>query len=210
MSENSQETHLTACHECDLLLHLPHGSTNTRTRCPRCGYTLVVHHKDGLIAPFCASMAALILFLPANFFPLMAIRIGELRQDATIWEGISLMWAEEFYWVSFMVLLTAILVPAIELTLLFVVSLLALLRRGRRTMIFSLKWLQRLTDWGMLEVYMIAILVSIVKLVDLADLITDLGLYFFSGLLLMTTYAFSKFDPHQVWEVIDEMDKRPR
>jgi paraquat-inducible protein A len=201
---SSAHSHLTACHECDLLVEIPHQKEGSRLRCPRCGYVIADTPQDALNKTIAAALAALLLFFPANFLPIMAIKIGSLGQNTTVLEGAVLMWQEEYFWVAFMVVLTAFLVPLAELTLLLTICLLTKLRRGMSYVVKLLKIYQKIRSWGMLEVYMFGILVSIVKLVDLADLQINGGLYCFAGLLFCATYAAASFDPHEVWEIVDE------
>ncbi|GAA5216004.1 paraquat-inducible protein A [Corallincola platygyrae] len=201
----SAKGHLIACHECDLLVELPHHKVGTRLTCPNCGYVLCDSRHEALTKTLAASLAALILFIPANFLPIMAIKIGEFGQSTTVLEGARLMWRGEYYWVAFMVLLTAFIVPLLELSLLASISILAKLRKGIRFVAMATKTYQKIRSWGMLEVYMFGILVSIVKLVDLADLVVNGGLYCFSGLLFCATYAAASFDPHEVWEIVDDV-----
>ncbi|TAA47153.1 paraquat-inducible protein A [Corallincola spongiicola] len=196
--------HLTACHECDLLVNLPHERVGYRLKCPCCGYVIVDTRYDALGKTLAASLAALLLFIPANLLPIMAINIGDMGQSTTVLQGAKLMWQAEYFWVAFMVVLTAFIVPLLELSLLLSITVLAKLRRGMGFVVSAVKVYQKIRSWGMLEVYMFGILVSIVKLVDLADLVVNGGLYCFGGLLFCSTYAAASFDPHEVWEIVDE------
>ncbi|MOA09323.1 Paraquat-inducible protein A [compost metagenome] len=56
----------------------------------------------------------------------------------------------------------------------------------------------------MLEVYLMGILVSIVKLVDMADLTLGIGLFCFIGLLLSQIWLEVTMSPHQIWEALED------
>jgi paraquat-inducible protein A len=45
---------------------------------------------------------------------------------------------------------------------------------------FVFKWYHRIDEWGMLEVYMLSIIVALVKLRDMAEVILGLGFYLYN------------------------------
>jgi paraquat-inducible protein A len=63
-----------------------------------------------------------------------------------------------------------------------------------------------LREWGMLEVYLMGILVAIVKLIDMADLSLGVGLVCFVALLLVQIWLEVTMSPHQIWEALSGED----
>ena len=59
---------------------------------------------------------------------------------------------------------------------------------------------QKLNTWGMLEVYMLSLLIAFTKLGDLADVIAGIGLYSFAGLMLVSVFCSVTLDEHEVWD----------
>ena len=57
---------------------------------------------------------------------------------------------------------------------------------------------------GMLEIYMLGILVSIMKLKDLAQLSYGVGLFCFSALLTVTIFTAIGLDEHRYWSLLSE------
>lgn len=62
----------------------------------------------------------------------------------------------------------------------------------------------------MLEVYLFGILVSIVKLVDLAELHLGVGLACFVALMLAQVWLEVTMSQHQVWDALSEEDEHAR
>ena len=62
---------LLACPECDLLQRLPPEGAPGRVRCRRCNH--VLHHAghDVIAVPLALGVAALVLFILSNVFPLL-------------------------------------------------------------------------------------------------------------------------------------------
>jgi paraquat-inducible protein A len=53
--------------------------------------------------------------------------------------------------------------------------------------------------WSMLDVFVVAILISLVKLGDLANITTGAGLVAFTGVVVLTMIASYHFDPRHDW-----------
>ena len=83
--------------------------------------------------------------------------------------------------------------------------LLAPLRLGRIAPGFAL--LLRVVDhaspWGMIEVFMLGIVVSLVKLAHLASVIPGIGLWGFAALMLVSIAAAASYDAHDLWTRYD-------
>ncbi|MFP3409671.1 paraquat-inducible protein A, partial [Pseudomonas sp. SIMBA_065] len=62
---------LVACHECDLLLRKPVLQCDEKAECPRCGYELYAHRHNVVNRSLALVLTALLLFVPANFLPIM-------------------------------------------------------------------------------------------------------------------------------------------
>ena len=79
---------LVGCHECDLLMIKPHLALGESANCPRCGFQLFGHNDQVIRRSLALVIAALLLFIPACFFPIMDINVlGQTSQD-TVWSGV--------------------------------------------------------------------------------------------------------------------------
>ena len=70
---------LVACHECDLLMRKPQLADGESAQCPRCGYELFSHRHQVVRRSLALVMAALLLYIPANFLPIMQLNL--LRRE---------------------------------------------------------------------------------------------------------------------------------
>ncbi|MDW9226425.1 paraquat-inducible A family protein [Burkholderia cepacia] len=57
---------------------------------------------------------------------------------------------------------------------------------------------------GMIEVFMLGILVTIVKMVSLARVVPDAALFAFAALTLMIAVVLM-FDPRTLWDIADDL-----
>jgi paraquat-inducible protein A len=195
---------LIACHECDLLMRKPELALEQKASCPRCGYDLCAHRAQVERRSLALVLTALVLFLPANFLPIMQLTLlGQTTRD-TVWSGVLGLWHGGMEVIALVVFLCSMAVPLLKL--LCQLSVLLCIR-WRRALSWG-TWLYRsyhhLREWGMLEVYLIGILVSIVKLVDMAELTLGPGLFCFVGLLLAQVWLEMTMSPHQIWDALEE------
>ena len=67
---------------------------------------------------------------------------------------------------------------------------------------FVFRILRRIQTWSMMEVFMISILVSLVKLAGMARIVPGIALWSFVALIPMMAAANASLDPHLVWNRI--------
>jgi len=65
-------------------------------------------------------------------------------------------------------------------------------------------WLYKFIDavgpWAMLDVFLLAVLVALVKLNALAKVVPGPGLFAFTMVVVLTMLASAAFDPKLIWE----------
>jgi paraquat-inducible protein A len=198
---------LTACHACDLLIEKHHILPGSKAACPRCRTPINEPKADTVNRTLAVAITGLILFVPAIFFPILTMTILGKTSVNTLVEGVIGIYLEGFYLVSFMVLAFSIVVPFLRLFFLLIVLLQVKLHFYSRYLPGFFRSFGHLESWDTVEVYMLAILVAVVKLLDLAKIHVGPGLYCFVGLLLANTLASTMLDKKQVWKNIEELCK---
>lgn len=195
---------LIACHECDLLLReiaLPPGRVAC---CPCCGAALYRNQPDSIKRSLALAVASAVLYLIANLFPILGINLQGNGNAVTLLQAVHDLWNQDMHLVSSLTFVTAILVPALELAMML--YLLIPLNFGRVPAGVSLimRLLQAIKPWGMIEVFMLGILVSLVKLVQDFKIIPGVALWSFGCLTLLLAALASSFNPRDVWMRLDE------
>jgi len=165
-----------ACHECDLLLARPEVPPGGVAQCPRCGSTLFAQSVNSIERSLALAIAGLILFLPANIYPLLTLEVVGIHQNQTVFSSAMSLYDDGLWMVALLILLFVILVPLVKLLLLLYVSASLHGRTLWRGTALALRSYQHLDEWGMLEVYLLGIAVAVVKLVDIASIETGIGL----------------------------------
>ena len=192
---------MTACHECDLLLRELSVPVSAGTvRCPRCGAVLYRVSRDALERSLALTCAALLLLLIGNLFPLVGLNIQGHHVETTVLGAARQLWRDDMPLISLVLLATTVLMPLIELGAL--VWLLLPLRSGRRPpgFVALFRALQLAHPWAMVEVFILGVLVSLVKLSHLADVLPGPAIWCFGALMLVLTALSSLFDSRALWQ----------
>ncbi|MGB5956219.1 paraquat-inducible protein A [Pseudomonas sp.] len=197
---------LVACHECDLLLRKPVLQHDEKAQCPRCGYELYAHRHNVVNRSLALVLTALLLFVPANFLPIMQLHLFGQTSDDTVWSGVLGLYNSQMRGVAVVVFLCSMAIPLAKLLCQLTVLLSIRLNVGRAYGLLFYRMYHHLRDWGMLEVYFMGVLVAIVKLVDLAELTVGLGLFCFISLLLIQVWLEVVMSPHQIWSALSGED----
>jgi paraquat-inducible protein A len=190
---------LIACHECDLLQRetaLPRGGI---ARCARCGAELYRSHPDSLERALGLTTGAIVLFVIANAFPIVGLEAqGQLIQT-TLFNTVRTLYDQDMKSVAALVLMTTIVMPAFQL--LAMAYLLLPLRFARVPPLFALvfRMLLAARPWGMVEVFMLGVLVSLVKLAHLAGVVPGIALWSFAALMLVMAAITANFDARALW-----------
>jgi paraquat-inducible protein A len=192
-----------ACQDCDLLHRigtLPRGGV---ARCRRCGAVLYRHKPNSLDRTLAMAIAGLVLFFVANGFPFLAFKMQGQRTETTLSTGIRELYAQDMWLLALVVLLTCIVIPFIQLMGMLYVLLPLKLNRlpWRLSSVFRL--VLTLRPWGMMEVFMLGILVSMVKLGEMATIVPGVALWSFALLIVVLTAASVSLDPKMVWDRLE-------
>ena len=194
---------LVACPDCDLLNRLAGPATATLL-CARCGAVLRRHRPDSIDRTLALVVAALLLFALANAFPFLAMQTGGLVQETTLLSGVHELWRQDLRLLAALVFCTCVLVPAAQLAGLLTILLpLQLGRRPPPGAARILRLVQAAAPWGMMEVFMLGILVALVKLGHMATIVPGVSVFSFAALIVVMAAALSTLDPALVWARLD-------
>ncbi|MBS0336772.1 MAG: PqiA/YebS family transporter subunit [Proteobacteria bacterium] len=188
-----------ACHACDgahRIVPVPEGG---KALCGRCGTQLYRNLPRSLDRSAALYLAALILFLLANTFPFVALKFGDRVQQTVLISGAFALQEAGMPEVGLLIALTSVVFPF--LTICGMLYLLLPLRLGIRPIWMTPVWrvVRTLTPWSLIGVFMLGLLVSVVKLQDLAEVIPGTAFFAFVGLLVVSAAAVASFDPAVLW-----------
>ena len=191
------------CPECDLILRVGELQRDQRAECPRCGHVITVAIGDALTRSLAFAVAAAVLLVAANSFPFMALKSQGLEQVMTLPRTAIALYRDGYGALAVLVLGPIVAVPALMLVTL--VALLVPIRRRQAApwLVPAARFLFLLSPWSMVEVFVIGVLVSLVKIGAMATVVLGVSFWAYVGFALCFTASISSLDRRQIWRDIE-------
>lgn len=164
-----------------------------------CGATLYREQPNSIERALSLIMAALVLLVIANILPFMTLEIEGREQSSTVMTGVLGLYAAGMWPLAGLVFAAAILMPLLKLLALLHVLLPLHFGRLAWGMAPVFRWVEAISPWAMMEVFLFGVIVAYVKLIDLATIELGLALAAFVGTIILMIAADLALDPRQVW-----------
>lgn len=172
------------------------------SRCVRCQAVLHRGVANSLGRTLAFSLAALLLYFPANLLPILTLELYGARSDNTVWDGVTSFYDDGDYVLAIIVLMASIVVPLIKLLglLLIAISTGCGMKRWQRLRTNLFHAIDKIGRWAMLDVFVLSIWVALAKLGTLGSVTPGPGLLPFGGVVILTLLASASFDPRLIWQ----------
>ncbi|WP_128254019.1 paraquat-inducible protein A [Falsirhodobacter deserti] len=192
----AREAGLVACTRCGLV-HTPRTQN-----CTRCGAPLVSRDRHSLQRVWAWWIAGLIVYIPANLYPMLLTNTLGTRTRSTILGGVVELWAHGDLPVALIVFAASIVIPVGKF---LAIAFLAMSINKRRFM--SVHAQHRLFEvvefigrWSMIDVFVVAILASLVQFSFVASINPGIAAICFALSVIFTMKAALAFDPRTIWD----------
>lgn len=198
---------LASCHACGLVSRL--AAQAYESRCTRCDAALHVRKPNSISRTWALLIAAFVLYIPANLLPVTITRSIFGVQSDTIMSGVAYFWNTGSYDLAIIIFTASIFVPLAKLLALSLLTLLA--QRRIRWEPLQCTRLYRMVEfigkWSMLDVFVVALLSTLVDFSALAAISAGPGAVAFGAVVVITMFAAMTFDPRLLWEPVDQPGK---
>lgn len=185
-----------------------HPATVAETACGRCGAQVHARKVASIERTWAFLIAALILYIPANLLPIMTTGTLLSSQTNTIMSGVVYLWLDGSYFVAAVVFIASIVVPVFKLA---VLTMLVITTQRRstwrpyeRTRLYRM--VEAVGRWSMVDIFVVALLASLVRLDALAMVTPEPGALAFGAVVVLTMFASLSFDPRLIWDPVDTHD----
>jgi len=190
---------LLACPQCDLLQRHGPAASQRGAHCQRCGALVLAPRNISVDRPLALALAAAQVFVLANVFPLVSMRIQGDFVSTTLLRAVWMLYEQHMALLAVLVLVTTVLAPAIQIGAMLTLLLCLRLGRGGRHIAGLFRLVQAFRAWGMIDVLMLGMLVSLVKLAALATIVPGIALWALATLLVLLTLLGTSCNTHDVW-----------
>jgi paraquat-inducible protein A len=180
---------------------VPALEKNDQAQCVRCNSVIDSGRRSGAQSAarcFAAGLGGLILYFPAILLPILEIdKLGHHHAASLLGGTIDLIFHGNLL-VGVIVLLFSIVLPLVKLLALLELSYVGITNRQHRAWTYRfVEWAGR---WSMMDVLLLALLVTMVKLGDLVSFHLGPAVIAFVMCVVMSMIASIMFDPHAIWE----------
>lgn len=196
-----------ACHECDALQRTVPLQSGGMARCWRCGAVLYRRRRHGLDTTLALTLAAAVLFGLGNAFPLVGLDMQGQTRATSLWGAVSTLWDQDMALLAALVFATTLALPAFDLAAMLWLLLPLALGRRPPAGALVLRGLLAIKPWGMVEVFMLGVLVALVKLAHLATVVPGVALWSFGALILLMAAAAASFDADLAWSRLGDVSR---
>lgn len=192
-----------ACHFCDTLHESQPVAEGKAAHCIRCGAVLYQNRRASLVRVTAFSLAALLLMVLVHVFPFLTMDAATLRRNLTLLGAATALMSENAQLLGVAIVLFTVLVPVLIISgMIYVCGPLMIGRSapGARTVA---KWMYRLEPWNMVEVFLLGVLVSLMKLAKVAEVHFGIGFWAFAGVMLCMAAAVASIDRGELWDRLE-------
>ena len=196
----SDTAYLRVCVHCDLVQEIPSLKEGQRVVCGRCKTVLAKHTRNSLNRSLALAITGIVLFLITNMFPILTLKAQGVMVDSSLLAASIELYKIDRPFLSILVFFTTLVFPL--LSLMGIIYVLGSIRFGwnARHMAPIYRFLDNSEIWGMLEVFLLAVIVAGVKLGDLAEVIIGPSLYSFFALIIIMAMLGMTLNPEDVWK----------
>ena len=186
------------CETCDLVsVPRPHDP-----RCPRCDSVLHARKPDSVTRTWTLVLAAAILYVPANVFPVLTVMQLGAGEPSTILGGVRELVESRMYPLAALVFFASIAVPTLKLVGLTIMLVTTQTGRSgwlrdRTRLYFIVRWIGR---WSMIDIFMEALLGALVRFGTVVTIEPGIGAVAFCSVVILTIFAAETFDPRVMWD----------
>ncbi len=193
------------CPHCDLLVDIGKLRAGHVAVCPRCGGGLSRKRTDAYNKVVSYSLSALVALTMACTFPFLSFSQAGLESSMTLIETPGELWDNGLPVVALLVASFIIVIPAVVLVLMLGLCLPLRNRCWRPWLVPVGRWVFHLRHWAMVEVFIIGVIVSLVKIAHMAHVALGISFWAYIGFSVLFTLAVATLDRVQLWQTIETL-----
>jgi paraquat-inducible protein A len=198
------EVTLLSCHDCDALFECRPIDPGESIVCPHCQSRLDTRKINSVHRSAAFALGAALLFVVANLFPFMTLEVGDRHSEIVLAGSVSALRAHGSPWLAAAV--SVFIIGAPSLMLAGMLYILLPLLGGRRWpgAIPICRWVYGTDPWNMIEIFLIGVLVSLLKLGDIAEVTLGTSFWALAGTIVCMTASLSSIDRRELWHRLEE------
>ncbi|HUC18933.1 MAG TPA: paraquat-inducible protein A [Acetobacteraceae bacterium] len=188
-----------ACHSCELVST---PQEEGPSYCPRCGSALHRRKPNSITRTWAFVISAIILYIPANYFPVLTVIQLGAGAPSTILGGVRELIDARQWPLAALVFTASIAIPLLKLASLGAMLLCTQFGATgwlrERTHLFA--FVEFIGRWSMIDIFMESLLGALVQFGALVTIDPGIGAVSFCAVVILTMLAAETFDPRLMWD----------
>jgi len=197
--------HLRECLACGRFQEVPRVEAKQAAHCLRCDTPLRRGRASPLTHSLAFTIAAAMMLLLAVSLPVLGLRALGRFYPSTMFTGPVSLSHYGLPELGLLVLLTAMVMPAIKLGVMLWVLVGLRTEHPPKSLPRVFAWLDTIRPWAMVEVFMLGVFVAFSRLEAIATVTIGPALYAIGACMLATAAADASLDHEAVWEEMDRL-----
>ncbi len=182
------------------------SSDHQQSECPYCGTVLHVRKKNSLQNTVALLVTSIVLYVPANIYPIMyTTSIGD-EIASTIVGGVITLWEQQFYPIALIIFVASVMVPVAKILalswLVYSVQSNRIISRKNNQVMFRIT--EFIGRWSMVDVFAVTILVALIERGNLMKVMPGVALIAFAAMVVTTMLAAFSFESRLIWDNPDK------
>jgi paraquat-inducible protein A len=152
---------------------------------------------------------SILLYIPANILPIMHTHVLGSDQPSTILSGVILLWKMGSYPIAIIIFIASLFIPAAKIVILCGLnySVQARHQHASSERIFWYRITEFVGRWSMIDVFVVAVLVSLIQLGNVMNVLPGHAVLAFCGMVICTMLAAISFDSRLIWYQTEKLKK---
>ena len=145
---------------------------------------------------------SVLLYIPANILPIMHTSLLGNEEPSTILGGVILLWEMGSYPIAAVIFIASVFVPVAKLIILCWLnySVQVGFEGQNNERIFWYRITEFVGRWSMVDVFVVAVLVSLIQLGNIMSIHPGYAAIAFCGVVIVTMLAAMSFDSRLIWK----------
>jgi paraquat-inducible protein A len=173
--------------------------------CEQCGEVLHQRHPNSIALTWGYVLAATLFLIPANILPMMVVTAMGSDDASTIMQGVIYFFAHGDYGLGAVIFIASVAVPVFKLAVVYYLLLIVHFKQYDKALrgIKLFHIIHLIGKWSMLDIFVVALMVSMVQFQGLASIQTGGAAIAFCAAVVFTIIATEKFDPRLMFDEIE-------
>lgn len=169
----------------------------------RCAHELYTRKPFSIDRTLAAALAGVVFLLLSLSLPFLSLSKGEIKSSISVLDAVGALWSSDMRWLGLLSLGMIAFVPLLRLCLIVWVMYRLRYRLGvLPSMRTAMRWAEQLEPWAMAEIFMVGVVVSLIKISDLATLSVGPAFWALLGLIITTSFISIFYCKDSTWRLL--------